>query len=48
MTPSALSFVRLSLIKTGVIGVEILVVQVVLDHPHTFTEALEVDDLTLS
>ena len=48
MTPSALSFVRLSLVKAGVIGVEILVVQVVLDHAHTFPEALEVDDLALT
>ena len=48
MTPSALSFVRLSLVKAGIVSVEILVVQVVLDHPHTFPKALEVDDLALT
>jgi hypothetical protein len=35
-------------VEFRVIGVEILVVQIVLDHAHTLAEALEVHDLSFS
>ena len=41
-------FSLLPSVEFRVISVEILVVQVVLDHAHTLAEALEVHDLSFS